>query len=53
MAPLLCRGISAGLVCMDALLTVGGTMETLAAGVEKVLLLLVSDWLVPVVPCGL
>ncbi len=38
---------------MDALLTVGGTMETLAAGVEKVLLLLVSDWLVPVVPCGL
>lgn len=32
MAPLFCWGISAGLVCMDALLTVGGTMDTLAAG---------------------
>lgn len=31
-APLLCRGMSAGLVCMVALFTVGGTIDTLAAG---------------------
>ena len=30
-APLLLRGISAGFVWMVALLTVGGTMDTLAA----------------------
>ena len=39
LAPLFRWGISAGLVCMEALLTVGGTMDTLAAWEAAMLLL--------------